>query len=208
MKDIREIVSKNLIKIRKQNNLTQVDLSNKINYSDNAISRWEKGEVLPSLEILQTLSLIYGVPLSYFIEEHEDEQAKIYNSKKRSLYFAIMSSAILSILSISALLFLLLHNYTEQYYYNCFVWAAPIIAFIVKKTIKACYNDKLSLLTSSICAWTTITAVYFQWFSLNIWPIFLIGMPVQITLILIDASKRLKIISLKDLKNQIKAKKK
>ena len=208
MNDIREIVSSNLIKIRKQNNLTQVDLANKINYSDNAISRWEKGEVLPSLEILQTLSLIYGVPLSYFIEEHEDEQTKIYNSKKRSLYFAIMSSAILSILSISVLLFLLLHNYTGKYYYNCFVWTAPIIAFIVKKTIKVCYNDKLSLLTSSIFAWTTITAVYFQWFSLNIWPIFLIGMPVQITLILVDASKRLKIVSLKNLKNQIKNKKK
>ena len=208
MKDIRDIVSQNLIKIRKKNNLTQVDLSNKINYSDNAISRWEKGEVLPSLETLQTLSLIYGVPLSYFIEEHEDEQTKIYNSKKRSLYFAIMSSAILSVLSIAALLFLLLHNYTGVYYPNCFIWTAPIIAFIIKKTIKVCYKDKLSLLTSSICSWTTLTAVYFQWFSLNIWPIFLIGMPVQITLILIDASKRLKIISLKELKNQIKNKKK
>ncbi len=208
MNDIRDIVSKNLIKLRKQNNLTQVDLSNKINYSDNAISRWEKGEVLPSLETLQTLSLIYNVPLTYFIEEHEDEQTKLYNSKKRSLSFAIMSSAILSVLSICALLFLLLHNYTGNYYYNCFVWAAPIIAFIVKRTIKICYKDKLSLLTSSICSWTTITAVYFQWFSLNIWPIFLIGMPVQITLILVDASKRLKLISLKELKSQIKNRKK
>ena len=208
MNDIREIVSKNLIKIRKQNGLTQVDLSNKINYSDNAISRWEKGEVLPSLEILQTLSLIYGVSLSYFIEEHEDEQAKIFNAKKRSLYFAIMSSAILSVLSVSLLLFLLLHNYTGKYYFNCFFWTAPIIAFIVKSTIKACYKDKLSLLTSSICSWATLTAVYFQWFYLNIWPIFLIGMPLQITLILVDTSRHIKMISLKDLKSQNKNKKK
>jgi transcriptional regulator with XRE-family HTH domain len=202
MEDIRQIVSTNLIKLRKKNNLTQVDLSNKINYSDNAISRWEKGEVLPSLEILQTLSLIYDVQLSYFIEEHEEEQAKIYNSKKRSLYFAVMASAILSVLSICALLFLFLHNYTGKYYYTCFIWAAPIIAFIVKKTIKMCYKEKMSLLTASICSWTSLAAIYFQWFSLNIWPVFLIGMPVQITLILLDTSKRLKVIS------QIKNKKK
>lgn len=208
MNDIRQTVSQNLIKIRKQNNLTQAELSNKINYSDNAISRWEKGEVLPSLETLQTLSLIYNVPLAFFIEEHEDSETKIYNSKKRSLSFAIMSSAILSVLSICALIFLLLHNYTGKFYYNCFVWGAPVIAFIVRQTIKVCYKDKLFLLTSSIFSWSLLFAIYFQWFSLNIWPIFLIGMPVQITLILIDASKRLKVLSFKELKNQIKNRKK
>ena len=192
MKNIKDIVAKNLIKIRKQNGLTQAELSNKINYSDNAISRWEKGEVLPSLETLQTLSLIYNVPLSYFIEEHTDEQTRIFNMKKRSLYFAIMASAILSVISVCFLIFLLLYDYTGKYYYNVLTWGAPIIAYIVRFTIKLCFRDKFFLLTSSIFSWTSIFAIYFQWFSLNIWPIFLIGMPIQIMLILVYATKKLK----------------
>ena len=49
--------------------LTQVGLAKKINYSDKAVSRWEKGEVLPDIETLDALSKIFNVPLSYLIEE-------------------------------------------------------------------------------------------------------------------------------------------
>ncbi|MGN0961716.1 MAG: helix-turn-helix domain-containing protein, partial [Christensenellales bacterium] len=41
MKDIKQIIANNLITLRKKNNLTQNELAEKINYSDNAISRWE-----------------------------------------------------------------------------------------------------------------------------------------------------------------------
>ena len=204
MKDIREIVCTNLVKIRKQNNLTQVELSNKINYSDNAISRWEKGDVLPSLEILQTLALFYGVELSYFIEEHPDEQTKILNSKKRVLYWGIMSCAILAVWTICALTFLLLYNYRGEYYYMAFVWGVPTSAFIVRSIVKYYFKNRLSLLTTSICVWTFLTALYLQWLSLNLWQIFFIGMPVQFMLILITVSKRLKISNIKELTKQIK----
>ena len=69
--NIREIVSKNLIMLRKRQGLTQIDLSKRINYSDKAVSRWEKGEVLPDIETLQSLSEVFNVPLSYMIEEHD-----------------------------------------------------------------------------------------------------------------------------------------
>ena len=78
MENIREVISKNLISLRKQNKLTQIELGKKINYSDKAVSRWEKGEVLPDIEILQTISNIYDVPLTYFFTEHltKEEQSK------------------------------------------------------------------------------------------------------------------------------------
>ncbi len=204
MKDIREVVRTNLIKIRQQNNLTQVELSNKINYSDNAISRWEKGDVLPSLEILQTLALFYGVELSYFIEEHPDEQTKLLNSKKRVLYWGILSCAILVVWTICTLSFLLIYNNSGNYYYMVFVWGVPASAFTVRSLVKYYFKDRLSLLTNSIFVWTTLTAAYFQWLSLNLWQIFLIGMPIQIMLILLTVLKRLKIANIKELKRHIK----
>lgn len=204
MKEIREIVCANLIKIRKQHNLTQVELSNKINYSDNAISRWEKGDVLPSLEILQTLASFYGVELTFFIEEHPDEQTKILNSRKRVLYWGIISCAILAIWTICALIFLLIYNYKGAYYYMAFVWGVPISAIVMRSLVKYYFDNKLALLTNSICVWTTLVAIYVQWIELNLWQAFLIGMPIQFMLILITVSKGLKISNIKELKDKLK----
>ena len=52
MKDVRQIIAENLIELRKVNKLTQLELAEKLNYSDKAISKWERGESLPDVEIL------------------------------------------------------------------------------------------------------------------------------------------------------------
>ena len=49
MNDIKHVIAKNLITLRKKNGLTQNELAQKLNYSDNAISRWEHAEVTPSI---------------------------------------------------------------------------------------------------------------------------------------------------------------
>ena len=48
--DIKHNFSENLIKLRKAKNLTQLQLAEKLNYSDKAISKWEVGSVLPDVE--------------------------------------------------------------------------------------------------------------------------------------------------------------
>ena len=50
--------------------LTQIGLAKKINFSDKAVSRWDKGEVLPDIETLESLAKIFGVSLTYMLEEH------------------------------------------------------------------------------------------------------------------------------------------
>ena len=80
MKTIEEIVTENLIRLRKQNNLKQSDVAEKVNYTNKAVSRWEKGEVIPSLKVLGELANFYNVPYTYFFEEHEDENTKNTNS--------------------------------------------------------------------------------------------------------------------------------
>ena len=53
--DIKENFAKNLTNFRKQANLTQVELAEKLNYSDKAVSKWERGESIPDLYALKTL---------------------------------------------------------------------------------------------------------------------------------------------------------
>ena len=69
-------VAKNLIYYRKANNLTQSDLAQKLNYSDKAISKWERGENLPDLYILTTISSLYGITLNDWLEAHKKDNAK------------------------------------------------------------------------------------------------------------------------------------
>lgn len=51
----------NLVTLRKQHGLTQMDLAEKLNVSRQAISRWEVGAAVPSTDNLKTLSVLYEV---------------------------------------------------------------------------------------------------------------------------------------------------
>ena len=65
MKDLNFIIAKNITELRKKNGLTQAELAEKLNYSDKAVSKWEKGESLPGIEVLYKLGELYGVSLDY-----------------------------------------------------------------------------------------------------------------------------------------------
>ena len=45
----------NLINLRKANKLTQLELAQKLNYSDKAISKWERGDSMPDILLFKEL---------------------------------------------------------------------------------------------------------------------------------------------------------
>ena len=61
MTDIKPIIAKNLAHFRKQSGLTQAELAEKLNYSDKAVSRWEHGDTLPDINVLNQLCEFYGL---------------------------------------------------------------------------------------------------------------------------------------------------
>lgn len=54
----KEIIGKFLRTLRKEKNLTQIQLSNELGgiYSDATISKWERGESIPNIEDFELLS--------------------------------------------------------------------------------------------------------------------------------------------------------
>ena len=44
MDDLKQIISKNLIELRKRKKYTQLDVADMLQYSDKEISKWEKGD--------------------------------------------------------------------------------------------------------------------------------------------------------------------
>lgn len=89
--------------------MTQADLAKKLNISPQAVSKWETGESIPDIEMLEILSDLYGLTLDELIKGKEatnankdivvEEQitAKDVNSKKKqiSLLNIVFSSLML-----------------------------------------------------------------------------------------------------------------
>ena len=69
MEDFKPIIAKNITALRQSKKMTQIELAEKLNYSDKAISKWERGESIPDIGVLKTIADLFGVSLDYLLEE-------------------------------------------------------------------------------------------------------------------------------------------
>ena len=53
-----------LVKLREKNSLSQQDLADRVHVTRQAVSRWERGETLPSTDLLKQLSAIFNVSIN------------------------------------------------------------------------------------------------------------------------------------------------
>lgn len=65
--EFRKTLAENLIKYRKLNGLTQAELADCICYSDKSVSKWERGEGVPDIFVLLTLSGLYGIKIGELV---------------------------------------------------------------------------------------------------------------------------------------------
>ena len=64
--ELKDIVAKNLVELRKIFGFTQLEIAEKLNYSDKAISKWERGESLPDVETLKKLPTSTALPSIFY----------------------------------------------------------------------------------------------------------------------------------------------
>ena len=55
------------IQLRREKQMTQAELAEALNVSRQAVSRWETGASIPSMDSLIELSKLYDVPVDYFM---------------------------------------------------------------------------------------------------------------------------------------------
>ncbi len=80
-------IGKFLAELRRERELTQEQLAEKLGTSNKTISRWENGNYMPPVEMLCELSEFYGVSINELIsgkrlEEREEKQAAEENLKE------------------------------------------------------------------------------------------------------------------------------
>ncbi len=192
--NVKERISQNIVNLRKQNKLTQLELSEKIAYSDKAISRWEKGESLPDLETLYKLSLVFDVPVSYFFEENVNDDTISVNQKNEKLSKILVLILSISIVwMVATIAYVYLKSFSNINYWQIFVWGVPASGLVLRQYNKVWGKKAYTAIISSLLIWSTITAIYCHYISYNLWIVFLIGPLVQAVITLKYVMKPIKI---------------
>ena len=186
MEDLKAIIAKNITELRKENKLTQLELAEKLNYSDKSVSKWERGESIPDVIVLKELADLFGVSVDYMLKPHKEIglAAKLSISLKKRNRTTITAMCVLLVWLIATITFVVLDIALEDISYNwlAFVYAVPV-SFIVWLVMNCVwFNLRNNFLIISFLMWSVITATFVTFIcaKVNIWELFLLGIPGQI----------------------------
>lgn len=184
MEDIKQIVAKNLIALRKKNNLTQNELAQKLNYSDNAVSRWEHGEVTPSIETLQQIANIYSVPLSSLIENNAQKVANSSSRRKTANELAILLISTSLIWLVTTIVFVGVQLLFNKTLWQLFTWTLPIVSLVLLPFHHYWGGHIYKFIVLTVFVWTLLGAIFLQFYSLSswMWMVFIIGVPIEVAI--------------------------
>ncbi len=192
MKDFKEILVENLINLRKSNKLTQLELSEKIGYSDKAISRWEHGEVLPDVLTLKNLADIYGVPFNSLFEEGLNVKKEQTKHAQNGNKIIISLLSIVSVWALMVLLFIAIKLRAGSNAWQLFVLGVPLSCLLAMIFNSIWGTKKYAFIFASLLLWSLFAYVYLQFIRLNVWMIFILGLPIQAVILLTYKLKRTK----------------
>ena len=185
MEDLRKIIGNNLAELRKRRGLTQFELAEKFNYTDRAVSKWENGDTLPDVEILHNLCDFYGVTLDYLTHE-ENNYYKKRNNELQLWNKIVISALILMIVwGLATIIFVvsLLRKHTPLW--QSFVVAVPVSAVVVLYLNRIYFKNKMTrVVTWTVFVWGLLASAYLIILDPEFWPLFLLGVPAQASIIL------------------------
>lgn len=184
MDNLNFTIAKNLSALRRENGLTQLQLAQKLNYSDKAVSKWEQGESLPGIEILYRLSRLYGVSLDYIVGGSDRKKTSSATPMVRRNRRIITLLSVLAVWLTATVLYITFDIAVKQKVWMFFFWAVPI-SLIVLVVFSALWHGKKTLFTFiSLLLWTVLLCFCLQFMQYHIWIVLAAGIPLQIAVFL------------------------
>lgn len=140
-----ELIGKFIQEERKKLNITQEELANMIHVSNKAISKWENGKGMPSIDYIVLLAKTFNVSVTEILEgkrnndnikSHEEVIVKSLKTNKKLFIVNVVLSILLglSLCFLEALLYLAKVDAIYGYaIFFLFVISGFILEYIVKK---------------------------------------------------------------------------
>ena len=194
-------IGTNIAMYRKNAGLTQAGLAAILNYSDKAISKWERGESIPDVITLLTLAEQFEITVNDLLSDpdalpEDTDPTKLEKAMSRVSEKALGRKAnknvILALSStlvwfVALLIFVVLSSVDIPYSELAFLYAVPVNAIVLLSLRSAWSDFRWNRWLISGIVWGLLIATYATLVMLmkfNMWRIFLLGVPGEIAIML------------------------
>lgn len=193
MEDTKAILAKNITALRQNRKMTQLDLAEKLNYSDKAISKWERGESMPDVTVLKSIADLFGVSLDYLLSDNPDSQQPATEPAPETMGHKRRNRKVTTCLSVLIVWFVATFSFVvldvifpqEWATWLTFIYAVPVsmIVWLVFNSIW--FNRRRNYLIISLLMWTGLAAIFLTvtMGGFPMWKLFLLGVPGQIAIL-------------------------
>lgn len=140
-----------LSELRKEKNLTQDELGEQIGVTNKTVSRWENGNYLPPVEMLQILSKFYDVSINEILNGERINDSDYKKVSEENVKCALNRSNVIIrkhkkimnwiIAVVVALLYILISLISQKWQYTWIVW----VVYCAYRTVESIVNRFLNI---------------------------------------------------------------
>ncbi len=185
----------NITSYRKSIGLTQAGLAEKLNYSDKAVSKWERGESMPDVLTLVQLAELFGVTVDELLSDPDAlpaatskveqvmEKAVQKTLKRKADKNMILGLSTLLVWFVALLLFVVISSFDVPYSWIAFIYAIPATAIVMLSLRSAWRDFRWNQTLVSVIVWGSLLSIYASvlvFLQFNFWKVFLLGVPGQL----------------------------
>ena len=192
-------IGTNIAAYRKKAGLTQAGLAEKLNYSDKAVSKWERGESVPDVLTLMQLAAQFDITVNDLLVDPEAlpgnpgtlEKAMTQVSEKALKRKAdkgiILRLCTTLVWFVALLIFVVVSSLGIPKSWVAFFYAIPANAIVVLSLRSAWHDFRWNKALISAIMWGTLASIFasiWAFLHANVWTVFLLGIPGQIAVFL------------------------
>ena len=196
---LKKRIGANIGAYRKRQGLTQAGLAEKLNYSDKAVSKWERGESAPDVLTLMQIADLFDITVNELLVdpnalpenpskvERVMEKAVEKALKRKADKRIILGLSTVLVWFIALLAFVVMSSLNIPHTWVCFIYAIPASAIVQLTLCSAWREFRWNKILISTVVWGGLLSLYMTllvFFDWNIWKIFLLGIPGQAAVLL------------------------
>ena len=187
-------IGANIASYRKRAGMTQAGLAEKLNYSDKAISKWERGESVPDVLTLVQLAEQFDItvgdllvdpnqlPEETGIVQQAMEQVVEKTLKRKANKSIILRLSSLLVWFVALLFYVVVSSFDIPYSWLAFLVAIPADAIVMLSLRSAWHDFRWNQALISMIVWGSLLCIHMfllVFLKYNCWKIYLLGIPGQ-----------------------------
>ena len=193
---LKSQIGANIAAHRKRCGMTQAGLAEKLNYSDKAVSKWERGESVPDVITLMHLAERFEIPVTDLLDDPnkipEDSDTKLQQVVEKTLKKKASKNIVLRLSSllvwfVALFIYVVVSSFDIPNGWLPFFYAIPADA-IVRLSLRSAWHDfRWNRVYVSIIVWGVLLSFFVTmsvFFGVYLWRVFLLGIPGQIAIFL------------------------